>query len=164
MPRRSRRRTVLAALALTAALAGPVSVATPAAHAAAPARAARGGISADQEAERQLVNETRGNNDRRGLAMNALMAQRAQNWAEHLADCHCLEHRNPPYGAPAGWQAAAENVGRGWSLEQIHRAFLNSPPHRENMLTRRFTHIGTGVARNPNGEIFVVQGYLDLTA
>jgi uncharacterized protein YkwD len=92
-----------------------------------------------------------------------VFADRAQNWARHLAECRCLEHRNGPYGAPPGWFAAAENVGRGWSLAQVQRAFMNSPPHRENILTRRWTHIGTGVAEAPNGELFVVQAFMDRT-
>ena len=121
------------------------------------------GISSDQERVRELVNDTRGNNNRRGLTMNKQFADRALNWARELARCRCLKHRQGPYGAPAGWYAAAENVGRGWSLEQVHRAFLNSPGHRENILTRRFTHIGTGVARAANGEIFVVQAFMDRT-
>lgn len=119
---------------------------------------------ADQERVRELVNGTRGNNRLRGLTMYASFADKAQVWARHLASCHCLEHRAGPYGAPPGWYAAAENVGRGWSLEQIHRAFLGSPPHRANIVTGRMTHIGTGVARAANGEIFVVQAFMDRTA
>ena len=68
-----------------------------------------------------------------------------------------------PYGAPAGWYAVAENVGRGWSLAQVHRAFMGTRGHRATILTRRYTHLGTGVARAGNGEYFVVQAFMDRT-
>ena len=127
------------------------------------ADAAPRGISSEQQRVRELVNNTRRNNRMNALVMHKTFADRATMWARELARCRCLKHRNGPYGAPPGWYAAAENVGRGWSFAQIHRAFLNSRPHRANILTRRFTHIGTGVARAANGEIFVVQAFMDRT-
>lgn len=128
-----------------------------------PMEPASAGVSDDQETVRQQVNHTRDNNGLRGLAMNQIFADRAQAWARHLVACQCLEHRTGAYGAPPGWCFAAENVGRGWSLEQVHRAFLGSPPHKQNILTGRMTHIGTGVARDAGGEIFVVHAFMDRT-
>ncbi len=131
----------------------------------APAGAAPRAVTSDQERVAELVNEARANNRRSQLSQaNLTFNDRAQAWARELARCRCLKHRNGPYGAPAGWYAAAENVGRGWSFAQVQQAFMNSPGHRENILTRRFTHIGTGVAYAPNGEMFVVQAFMDRTA
>jgi uncharacterized protein YkwD len=127
-----------------------------------PMEPAGAGVSNEQENVRLMVNHTRDNNNLRGMARGpAISNDRAQNWARHLVACQCLEHRTGAFGATPGWCAAAENVGRGWSLEQIHRAFLGSPPHRQNMLTGRFTHLSTGVAKDAGGEIFVVQAYED---
>ena len=151
MSQRSRR--LLAGLLLLMAL---LATATPAD--AAPRR-----ITDDQERVRELVNDTRANHGLRGLEILAGFSDKATLWARELARCQCLKHRQPPYGANAGWCAAAENVGRGYSLAQVHQAFLGSPPHRENILTRRFTSIGTGVARDAQGEIFVVQAFQDRT-
>ncbi len=149
----SRSRCVIAGLLLTASL---IAVSAPMSPAGA-------GVTNQQENVRAQVNRTRDNNNLRGLTMHQVFADRAQNWARHLVACQCLEHRAGPYGAPAGWCAAAENVGRGWSLEQVHRAFLGSPPHKANILTGRFTHIGTGVAQDRGGEYFVVHAFMDRT-
>jgi len=149
-----RLRRLLAGLLLVGALVTGVPV---------DARAQAPGISADQERVRELVNDTRRANGRSQLVMNKQFADRATMWARELARCQCLKHRQGPYGAPPGWYAAAENVGRGWSLAQVHQAFLGSTGHRENILTRRFTHIGTGVATSARGEIFVVQAFMDRT-
>ena len=117
--------------------------------------------SSDQIRVRQLVNDTRGNNNRRLLTLNKDFSNKATLWARELARCRCLKHRNAPYGAPNGWYAAAENVGRGWSMAQVHQAFLGSSGHRANILNRRMTHIGVGVAQSSNGEYFVVQAFMD---
>jgi uncharacterized protein YkwD len=130
---------------------------------AAPMDTAGATINDNQERVRELVNDTRGNNGLRGLAILQGFSDKATLWARELVRCQCLKHRDGPYGANPGWCAAAENVGRGYSLEQIHRAFLGSPPHRANILTGRFTHIGVGVATDANGEIFVVQAFQDRT-
>ena len=152
----ARPRRLLAGLLLVGAL---FAVSVPMDAASAAPRA----ISDDQEEVRDLVNNTRDNNNLRGLAMHQQFADKALLWSRELARCQCLKHRTGAYGAPAGWCAAAENVGRGWSLAQVHRAFLGSPPHKANMLTRRFTHIGTGVTQDAGGEYFVVQAYADLS-
>ncbi len=119
--------------------------------------------STEQVRVRQLVNQARSNHRRRNLAMSKTFADRATLWARELARCRCLKHRRAPYGAPRGWYAAAENVGRGRSLARIHRAFMRSSAHRATILNARYTHIGTGVARAANGEIFVVQAFMDRT-
>ena len=149
-----RIRRLLAGLLLVGALLTGVQV---------DADAAPRAFSSDQQRVRQLVNNTRANNRMGALTMNKQFADRATLWARELARCQCLKHRQPPYGAPPGWYAAAENVGRGWSLAQVHQAFMGSSGHRANILTRRFTHIGTGVARSARGEIFVVQAFMDRT-
>ena len=88
---------------------------------------------------------------------------KAQQWAQALKNCSCLMHRSAPFDAPSGWKAAAENVGRGYSLQGVHDTFVASAAHRANLLTRRHTHIATGVAMASDGEFFVVQAFYDLT-
>jgi uncharacterized protein YkwD len=55
----------------------------------------------------------------------------------------------------------AENVGRDYTAEGIERAFMASPGHRENILSRAVSHVGVGVAlgkREGNAvPIFVTQ-------
>lgn len=42
-----------------------------------------------------------------------------------------------------------ENIGRGYSAEQIHRGLMDSPGHRANLLNPDITHIGIGVVAEP---------------
>jgi hypothetical protein len=44
----------------------------------------------------------------------------------------------------------AQDAVTGW---------MNSPGHRANLLDGGFTHIGIGVARGPNGEVYITQNF-----
>jgi uncharacterized protein YkwD len=110
------------------------------------------------------VNRARTARDRRAILTNGLMNRKAMNWAAHLRDCQCLQHRAAPYGLTRGWCAAAENVGRsgdGGTLGGVHTAFMNSSGHRANILNPRWTDLGVGVARDRRGEYFVVHVFAD---
>lgn len=112
------------------------------------------------------INASRRSRGKHNLTPNRLMNQRAQGWAQHLASCQCLEHRAGPYGAPGGWCAAAENVGRsgnGGQLGALHFAFMRSSGHRANILNSRWTAVGVGVARDRAGEYFVVHAFADFS-
>lgn len=45
------------------------------------------------------------------------------------------------------WSTLGENVGVGDNVDQLHRAFMNSPGHRANILYSGFRYIGIGVTR-----------------
>lgn len=152
----TRARRLLAGLVLAGSM---LAVTLPAeAVGAAPA-----GYSTDQVQVRELVNASRAANGLRALAFHQVFANKAQTWAGVLADCECLWHRNSPYGAGQGWFAVAESLGRGNTPSQAHEALLSASTDRARILTRRFTHIGTGVARADNGEVYVVLAFMDRT-
>ena len=112
------------------------------------------------------INRARTARNRRSIAINGLMRSKAQNWAEHLRACQCLQHRAAPFGTPPGWCAAAENVGRsgnGNTLGALHDAFMRSSGHRDNILNTRWTALGVGVAKDRHGEYFVVHAFADFS-
>jgi uncharacterized protein YkwD len=55
-------------------------------------------------------------------------------------------------GIPAG-----ENVAHAPDALRAHRALWSSPSHRGNILDPRFDSVGIGVARDPDGSIWVCQ-------
>ena len=42
-------------------------------------------------------------------------------------------------------------------MDYGHRALMDSPGHRANILEKRFTKIGVGVYHNANGEFWVTE-------
>ena len=45
------------------------------------------------------------------------------------------------------WQAWGQNIGYAPSLKRIHRMYMNSSPHRANILDTRWKRLGDGVAK-----------------
>ena len=56
----------------------------------------------------------------------------------------------------SNWQAVAENVGVGESVEAVNSMFMQSASHRANILGS-FTHAGVGVATGGDGRVWVTQ-------
>lgn len=46
------------------------------------------------------------------------------------------------------WELLGENVGRGGSVDSLHKAFMASPGHRRTVLEERFRYAGIGIAQD----------------
>ena len=85
------------------------------------------------------------------------LAAVARRHAERMAAEGRLYHNPNLANEVEGWEAVGENVGRGPSVDEIHRAFMASPSHRAGILSTTFTQVGVGVAIAADGEIWVAQ-------
>jgi uncharacterized protein YkwD len=56
------------------------------------------------------------------------------------------------------FRAVAENVAQGPSAASIHTQWMNSPPHRANLLDPDMDSIGVAVAER-KGQLFAVQDF-----
>jgi uncharacterized protein YkwD len=45
------------------------------------------------------------------------------------------------------WSIAGENVGAGGDTDSLFQAFMQSAPHRRNILRGSFSHVGIGMVR-----------------
>lgn len=52
------------------------------------------------------------------------------------------------------WTILGENVGVGGNVESLHKAFMDSPAHRENILYPTFRYVGVGVLKR-DGRMWV---------
>ena len=112
-------------------------------------------MSTQQEVAYGLVNGARADAGVSSLAADTVAQAKAQSWAEHLAARNTLQHSDLSAGMDDGWRRLAENIGAGSSIEEVQRQFMGSAIHRANVLDRRFTHLGVGVAQG-HGRTFVV--------
>jgi uncharacterized protein YkwD len=46
------------------------------------------------------------------------------------------------------WRMLGENIGEGRNVRQIHKAFMRSPSHRENVMRRGYRKVGVGIYRH----------------
>ena len=74
-----------------------------------------------------------------------------------MAATGILAHRGTWSGL-GSWCAAAENVGYGPDSVTVEKAFMNSAPHRANILGS-YDRVGTGYTKR-NGLVWITQIFL----
>lgn len=85
--------------------------------------------------------------------LQVVARRHAQRMAERGEPYH-----NPDLGTEVqGWEVAAENVGVGPDVDTTHRAFMDSPEHRDIILHPDLTELGVGVVRTSDGREWVVE-------
>ena len=111
-----------------------------------------------------LINRTRVRHGLRRLRINDKTTHYATTHARRMARRAKIFH-DPNLGneIPSGCEAWAENVGRT-SADRAARSamnmFMDSSSHRSNILSRRMTHMGIGVAKRGR-YTYIVQRFID---
>jgi uncharacterized protein YkwD len=94
-----------------------------------------------------------------GLCWNSQLAGFAQGWAQTMAANQALTHSNlNAIIYQTSFTTMGENILVGpstMSVAQMEGAWMNSPPHRANILNGAFTAAGVGVAYDNNGQVWV---------
>jgi uncharacterized protein YkwD len=109
--------------------------------------------------EQYLFNQTNQLRHDQGVpTMNAAdpITARARQLAQGLAARGVLAHSDLRAMGVA-WTAAAENVGRGSSVEEVQSLLQASQAHRTNMMNPVYTTMGVGTARGKDGSVYVVE-------
>jgi len=112
-------------------------------------------------AEELLFNSANRERTMRGLPAlkwDAQLAAAAQKHAAAMAQQNTLSHQltgepDPPTrarDAGARFSALAENVAFAPTAPELHTEWMNSPPHRQNLLDPQMTSVGIAVA--PRGQ------------
>lgn len=114
----------------------------------------------------ELVNEHRASVGAQRLSRDIVAESCAQRWAEQMARTGDFKH-NPNLTVAVGdpWFSCGENIAWGYTDEAaVHRAWLDSPPHRRNIETPAYSHLGIGRAANATGRLYWVQVFVDRLA
>jgi uncharacterized protein YkwD len=114
----------------------------------------------------QSLNADRARSGLPGLSWNGTLANSAGSWAHQMSNAGSLYHQNLGallYSGPyAGFSSLGENilVGPGsMSAPSLENAWMNSPPHRANILNGGFNVVGIGYFRGPDGRIWAAQEF-----
>jgi uncharacterized protein YkwD len=100
------------------------------------------------------------------LRWDNLLAHAASQHAQRMAQQNILSHQLPgeedfkarALRAGARFSSLAENIAEGLDAPAIHEMWMNSPPHRENLLDPKLDSIGIAVAER-NGQMFAVEDF-----
>lgn len=106
------------------------------------------GVHATPDDEGRFLGATNGARAQRGLPalqVAADLVDVARRHAARMASEDRIYHNPHLRSEVKDWEWLGENVGRGGSVESIHRALMASTAHRDNILSGTFTEIGIGV-------------------
>lgn len=81
----------------------------------------------------------------------------ARYHSERMAAAGTIWHTPDLTSQVSGWKYLGENVGVGPTVDALHTAFMNSPPHRANIIDPDFTEVAVGVAVDSSGQIYVTE-------
>jgi uncharacterized protein YkwD len=101
----------------------------------------------------ELLNEERARAGVPPVQTSARLEAVALAHSEDMRDAGFVGHTSPSTGSAsdrvrrAGMRVVLvrENIGRGYSAEGVHRGLMDSPGHRDNIVSAEVTHVGLGV-------------------
>ncbi|MEX2504798.1 MAG: S-layer homology domain-containing protein [Egicoccus sp.] len=153
-------------LSLTTALLLPLAAALLVAGAA-PADAAPARTANESAAESHLVDEhnrARAGSDRAALRAATDLTDVARAWSDEMARTGNFRHNPSVSGQICCWTAWGENIAwagpvdaiGGWepTADRIMRGWLDSPGHRDNLMSATFDEVGIGVSVASNGRMY----------
>ena len=100
-----------------------------------------------------LTNQARSEHGLPALQWDSALAAAAQAHAQKMVDQRSLSHQlpgEPDLQARAGqvgahFHAIAENVAMGGNVDALQKEWMNSTPHRTNILDPNLNHVGIGL-------------------
>ena len=112
------------------------------------------------------VNHDRAEQNLPPLKWDANLAAAARGHAHQMAEHNRISHQfsgepdltKRTHAVGAHFSEVAENVAESYSVSQLHIAWMNSPPHRANILNPRLTAIGIAIEKRGE-EYFGVQDF-----
>ncbi|HEY1469847.1 MAG TPA: CAP domain-containing protein [Candidatus Acidoferrum sp.] len=156
-----RRFAILTALAVLALLVTLTSHASGSA-----ARSSRPQPGAPESQLLEAANRDRAAAGLRPLQWDVSLAAAARQHAQRMVQANALSHQFP--GEPllqqratqagAHFSVIAENVAQGPSASHLHQQWMNSPPHRANLLDPDLNAVGIAVVQS-GGTLFAVEDF-----
>ena len=132
-----------------------------------PATAARARTGAESSAESHLVaehNRVRAGSARAALRSAGDLTEVARTWSDEMARTGDFRHNPSVSGQICCWSAWGENIAwagpvdamGGWkaAADRIMRGWLDSPGHRDNLMSATFDEVGIGVSVASNGRMY----------
>jgi uncharacterized protein YkwD len=116
-------------------------------------------LTSDETTFGTMMNEVRSNHSVRRLKVTQRLSKMARKHSSRMAERGELYHSNLRRMLRGfDYRVVGENVGYAGSLDQLLDAFLDSPPHAENLLGR-WRRTGVGVVWK-GGNVWVTQLFL----
>ena len=102
------------------------------------------------------INASRAANGLAALSVDGGLRSHARNHTQDMIDAGEIYHSSGDElkaAAGSGWSKLGENVGRGGTVDSLHKAFMNSAGHKANILGD-YNYAGIGTASS-DGVLYV---------
>ena len=102
------------------------------------------------------INASRAANGLAALSVDGGLRSHARKHTQDMIDADKIYHSTGDElkaAAGAGWSKLGENVGRGGTVDSLHKAFMASPGHKANILGD-YNYAGIGTASS-DGVLYV---------
>jgi len=116
------------------------------------------------------VQETKGR--ARPLQWDGRLAEVARLHSEEMAREGFFSHEGMDGSQPSNrvtragiqWRSTGENIAKCRDVAEAEAIFMDEPKfrqnHRGNILNPEYTHIGVGIARGPDGTLYITQEFV----
>ena len=94
------------------------------------------------------INQERSARGLRTLAVKSDLTAVAREWSEQMARSGTISHDPDLANKVSGWTMLGDNVGKGPTVSAIHKAFMESPTHRDIILEGGFNQVGVGIVKS----------------
>lgn len=123
-------------------------------------------LTAQEQEMFTLVNQARAQANVPALKVDMELTKVARVKSQDMIDNNYFSHNSPKYGSPFDMMKsfgikfvhAGENIAGNQTVPAAHNALMNSPGHRQNILSTDYTHIGIGIQKGGSyGNMFTQQ-------
>lgn len=112
-----------------------------------------GTLSSEEQQMFGLVNQERASNGAGSLSSDPALVKLARLKAQDMVDNRYFDHNSPTYGSPfdmmkkfgISYSYAGENLAMAVSVSSAHKALMESPGHRANILNKNYDRVGIGI-------------------
>ncbi|MEJ6950637.1 CAP domain-containing protein [Natronospora cellulosivora (SeqCode)] len=117
----------------------------------------------------RLVNEARQEQGLRPLQIDIPLMQLARKKAVDMIEYDYFDHYSPNLGTPfemiqandIKYSLAGENLAEAKTIKEAFDSLMDSPDHRENILTSRYDRVGIGIIQGSSSRFMIVQLFID---
>lgn len=121
--------------------------------------------SAQEQTAGNLLNSDRARYGLEPLILDPELSRIARVKSMDMRDNQYFSHHSPTYGDVRSmlrtfgyaYTAAAENIAHHATVEKAQAAFLSSPGHRRNVLSKAYSRVGLGIAMDARGFVYLTQ-------
>jgi uncharacterized protein YkwD len=123
-------------------------------------------LSPEEQKILELTNKAREKEKLASVKPNPVLMEVARAHSANMAKQGKMEHdldgKTPSQRVKAArydysWTGENIAMGENWSIEGVVKGWMDSPPHRENILNANYKEIGIGIAKDKDGKEYYTQ-------